>query len=76
MFIIFDNEGLLKSISIVKKGEVYPVTIEHSVMSVFGFACSRVLRSKSSCLNFITGNNFFMLLPLEKALKASGNENK
>lgn len=53
----------------------FPVTIEHSVMSVFGFACSRVPRSKSSRLNFIMGNNFFMI-PLEKALKESGNENK
>lgn len=61
--------------SILGAISTFPVTIEHSVMSVFGFACSRVPRSKSSCLNFITGNNFFMI-PLEKALKESGNENK
>lgn len=46
----------------------FPVTIEHSVMSVFGFARSCVSRSKSSCLNFITGN--FFMIPLEKALKS------
>ncbi|GAA0875849.1 hypothetical protein GCM10009118_22580 [Wandonia haliotis] len=33
-----------------------PVTIGYSVMSVFGFARSCLPRSKSSCLNFITGN--------------------